>query len=233
MGHDIMDLKKIDHWVFDLDNTLYPSRFAFFDQISARITQYVMRHMDCDQERAKVIQRSYFTEYGTTLNGLMHNDKVDPQDYLHFVHDIDLSILDEAPKLAPLIDSLPGKKYIFTNGDTPYAQRVIDRLGLDGLFDSICDICASDYRPKPEMIAYQTLLNKTDIDPLRAIFFEDMARNLETAKSLGMATVWIDGGSDWGRADWNDRNARKNDFIDATTDCIETFLTDIVKQIGN
>ena len=228
-----MHVKQIDHWIFDLDNTLYPSRYAFFDQISARITKYVQRHLGCDWDQAKAIQKSYFTEYGTTLNGLMHNDDVDPQDYLHYVHDIDLSILDEAPKLAPLIQSLPGKKYIFTNGDAPYAQRVIERLGLDGLFDSICDICASDYRPKPEMIAYQTLLNKTDIDPLRAVFFEDMARNLETAKSLGMTTVWIDGGSDWGWPNWNDQNDSKGNFIDATTDCIETFLTDIVTKIGN
>lgn len=228
-----MDVKKIDHWVFDLDNTLYPSRYAFFDQISARITHYVQRHLGCDRDQAKVIQRTYFTEYGTTLNGLMRNDNVDPQDYLHYVHDIDLSILDDAPRLAPLIDSLPGKKYIFTNGDAPYAQRVIERLGLDGLFDSICDICACDYRPKPEMIAYQTLLNKTDIDPLRAVFFEDMARNLETAKSLGMATVWIDGGSDWGRPDVDDQHKSKDDFIDVTIDCIETFLTEIVNKIGN
>ncbi len=228
-----MDVEKFDHWVFDLDNTLYPSHFAFFDQISARISQYVQRHLGCDTNQAKAIQKSYFTKYGTTLNGLMRHDNVDPQEYLQYVHDIDLSILDEAPKLAPLIESLPGKKYIFTNGDSPYAQRVIERLGLDGLFDSICDICACDYRPKPEMAAYRTLLNKTDIDPLRSVFFEDMARNLETAKSLGMATVWVDGGSDWGQPHWNDSHKNKDDFIDVTTNNIEAFLTDIATKIGN
>ncbi len=162
----------------------------------------------------------------------MRSDNIDPQEYLNYVHDVDLSILDKAPKLAPLIKSLLGKKYIFTNGDAPYAQRVIERLGLDGLFDYMCDIYAYDYRPKPEMAAYQSLLNKTGIDPLRAVFFEDMARNLETAKSLGITTIWIDDGSDWGWPNWNDQYKSKNCFIDASTDCIETFLTDIMTKIG-
>lgn len=220
-----MDLNKVEHWVFDLDNTLYPSKFAFFDLISDRITQYVKIHFGCDWDEAKAIQKSYFTQYGTTLNGLMALQNVDPADYLHYVHDIDLSRLNGAPQLRGLIDQLPGKKYIFTNGDSPYAQRVIDKLGLDGMFETICDICACDYRPKPEMLAYETLLHKTGIDPLRAAFLEDMARNLEPAKALGMGTIWIDGGSDWGKAGMGD-------FIDLKIDCIETFLQDTVDKIG-
>lgn len=221
-----IDFSAVDHWIFDLDNTLYPARFAFFDLISEKITQYVVRHFGCDWAAAKAIQKSYFSQYGTTLNGLMALQNIDPSDYLQYVHDIDLSRLDNAPKLRGLIDQLPGKKYIFTNGDASYAQRVIAKLDLDGMFESICDICACDYRPKPEMLAYETLLNKTGIDPLRAVFMEDMARNLEPAKALGMGTVWIDGGSDWG-ADG------MGDFIDTKTHCIETFLQKTVNQIGN
>lgn len=221
-----IDFNAVDHWIFDLDNTLYPSHFAFFDLISEKITQYVARHFACDWTEAKAIQKSYLPEYGTTLNGLMALQNIDPSDYLHYVHDIDLSRLDNAPKLRGLIDQLPGKKYIFTNGDAPYAQRVIEKLELDGLFELICDIRASDYRPKPEMSAYQMLLQKSGIDPLRAVFMEDMARNLKPAKTLGMGTVWIDGGSDWGAHGMGD-------YIDAKTNCIETFLQETVNQIGN
>lgn len=220
-----IDFNNIDHWVFDLDNTLYPSHFGFFDLISERITQYVMAHFNCERNKAKTIQKSYFTQYGTTLNGLMALHNIDPQDYLQFVHDINLSRLNGAPNLAPLITQLPGKKYIFTNGDADYAWRVLDKLGLSGIFDMICDIGACNYRPKPEMIAYQTLIQKSGIDPLRTVFFEDMARNLEPAKALGMATVWIDGKSDWGAAGMGD-------FIDIKIDSMTDFLTQNISKIG-
>lgn len=212
-----MDVNKIDHWVFDLDNTLYPARFGLFDQISARITKYVQNHFDCPHDQAIDIQKSYFQDYDTTLNGMMRLQNIDPKHFLDFVHDVDFSGLENAPKLTETLKKLPGKKYIFTNADTPYARRVIEKLDLDHMFELICDIVLCDYSPKPKMHAYQTLLNKSDIDPLRAVFFEDMARNLEPAKALGMKTVWINSGSDWGMRG-------KGDYIDEEIDDIEEYL---------
>lgn len=212
-----MQIDKIDHWIFDLDNTLYPSYYGLFDQISANITQYVQNHFDCPREKAIAIQKSYFHKYDTTLNGMMKLQNIDPKHFLDFVHDVDFSGLDNAPKLAETLNKLPGKKYIFTNADTPYAKRVIEKLDLDDMFVLICDIVLCDYSPKPKMHAYQTLLNKSDIDPLRAVFFEDMARNLEPAKALGMKTVWINSGSDWGMRG-------KGDYIDQEIDNIEEYL---------
>ncbi len=224
-----MNFKEMESWVFDLDNTLYPAQLSLFDLISERITQYVHNYFDCEASaagwgKAKQIQKSYFMQYGTTLNGLMLCDNINPSDYLSYVHNIDLSRLDNAPKLVSLIERLPGKKYIFTNGDAHYALQVIDKLGLTGLFDHICDIRACGYQPKPNKEAYLALLKQTGIDPLRAVFFEDMARNLEPAKSLGMRTIWINTGSDWGSLD-------KGDFIDVEIASLQEFLEKTVPSL--
>src|SRR3546814_14025939 len=79
----------------------------------------------------------------------MTHHKVAPHDFLDFVHDVDLTVLDADPLLVAAIAGLPGRKFIFTNGDAPYAMRVLDRLGLGQSFEAIHDIHACGYAPKP------------------------------------------------------------------------------------
>lgn len=188
----------VDCWIFDLDNTLYPPSTRLFDQIDARMGAYIANLLGCDPVEAHRIQKLYFHDHGTTLSGLMHNHDVTPHDFLGYVHDIDFGPLAAAPRLAPLLDRLPGRRIVFTNGDTPYAERVLEALGLAGSFEAIWDIHAMQYRPKPEHSAYAGIVAALDIDPARSVFVEDMARNLSPAKAMGMQTVWLDLGTDWG-----------------------------------
>lgn len=185
-------------WIFDLDNVLYPADCRLFELVSARITQYVMRHYDVPMEEARVRQRALFLEYGTTMNGLMALDGIDPHAYLAFVHDIAMDRLSPAPDLAARIAALPGRKLVFTNGDAAYARRVLAARGLGQVFEGVQDIIASDFHPKPDARAYDRLVAAWDFDPTRAVFFEDMAINLRPAKALGMTTSWVQGGHDWG-----------------------------------
>jgi putative hydrolase of the HAD superfamily len=189
-------LRHVDSWIFDLDNCLYPASADLFALIDERIGDYVGRLLGCDAEEAQRVQKGYFRDHGTTLAGLMAAHGVEPRDFLDFVHDIDLARLSADPRVVAALDRLPGRKFVFTNGDEAYARRVLDRLGLANAFDGLHDIHAMDYIPKPDPRAYAAMCERHGIAPERALFAEDMARNLRPAKALGMTTVWVDNGSD-------------------------------------
>tara|TARA_B100000678_G_scaffold26206_1_gene19646 strand:- start:452 stop:1114 length:663 start_codon:yes stop_codon:yes gene_type:complete len=213
-------LAHIDTWIFDLDNTLYPASADLFARIDVRMTSYVAELLECDREEAFRVQKAYFQEHGTTLSGLMAEHGVDPHDFLDYVHDIEMDVLEHDAPLAAAIAKLPGRKLVFTNGDGPYARRVLDRLGLADSFEAVHDIHATSYRPKPDPAVYHGLCDAYAIDPTRALFAEDMARNLKPAKAIGMSTVWVDNGSEQG-AD-ADRS-----FIDFTTGDLRQWLEQI------
>ncbi len=216
------ELAHIDTWIFDLDNTLYPAGSALFPQIEGRMTDYVCELLGCDRETGFKAQKSYFLDHGTTLSGLMAERDVDPHHFLAFVHDVDMSMIEANQALAATIARLPGRKLVFTNGDEPYARKVLGRLGLHESFEGIHDIHATAYRPKPWPEAYRGLCDTWDIDPASALFVEDMARNLAPAKAIGMATVWVDNGSEQGAVD--------RDPIDYITNDIGHWLLSILED---
>ena len=191
-------LAHIDAWIFDLDNTLYPAHSSLFPQIDARMGLYIQRLLNVDPQEAHRIQKGLFHSHGMTLPGLMVLYNVDPHEFLAHVHDVDLEVIRPHPELGDLISRLPGKKYVFTNADAAYAERVLERLGLTHAFDALHDIHALSYVPKPQPPAYLHLCEVHGITPTRALFVEDMARNLAPAKAIGMTTVWIDNGSEQG-----------------------------------
>lgn len=180
-----------DCWVFDLDNTLYPSSCRLFDQVDWNITRYVAGLFDLPLEQARALQKTYFREHGTTMRGLMTLHGVDPVAFMNAVHDIDLDPVAPSPRLDAALEKLPGRKIIFTNGDVPHAERVMDKLGVRRHFEAVFDIVASDYEPKPAPHVYVKMAEVHGIDPARAVMVEDMARNLAPAFALGMTTVWV------------------------------------------
>ena len=217
-------LAHIRNWIFDLDNTLYPANINLFSQVDQRITDYIADRFGLDPVAARAKQKEYFHARGTTLAGLMDDHGTDPHDYLGYVHDVEMDVLEHNAPLVAAIARLPGRKRIFTNGDTPYARRVLDRIGLSESFEAIHDIHATNYVPKPEPAVYEGFCAAYDIDPLASIFFEDMARNLKPAKAIGMTTVWIDNGSEQ-HAD------QDRDFIDFTISDITGWLHEILEDV--
>jgi putative hydrolase of the HAD superfamily len=191
------DFRHVRAWIFDLDNTLYPARCDLFAQISDRMTDYVARLLGLDRVEAHRVQKDHYRVHGTTLNGLMKLHDVEPEDYLAYVHDIDLSAVDPDPELAAALAQLPGKRFVFTNGCRNHAARVLDRLGFSHLFDEIWDIRTIAYQPKPDAAAYRTVLPRTGIAAQASAMFDDIARNLVEAQALGLTTVWLKNGSEW------------------------------------
>ena len=215
-------LAHIDTWIFDLDNTLYPARADLFGRVDRRMTAFIAELLGVDAAEAHRIQKAYFMGHGTTLAGLMREHDVDPHAFLAYVHDVEMDVLEEDAPLAAAIAQLPGRKLVFTNGDKPYALKVLDRLGLGGTFEAVHDLHAMDLVPKPNASAYRGLCDAYGIDPARALFVEDMARNLAPAKAIGMTTVWIDNGSE--QSPEADRS-----FIDYTVRELGGWLTEIME----
>ncbi len=191
------DLNHIDCWIFDLDNTLYSGDVNFFAQIDKKMTAFLSRYLSLPPAEARIIQKQYLVEYGTTLSGLMAVHNMDPAEYLHYVHDIDLDVLAPDPKLYTALESLPGRKFIFTNGSRTHAKNVGEHLNIYGLFDGIFAIEDIDYVPKPKRAPYEQFVKAFDIDPAYAFMAEDSVRNLEVPKEMGMATLLITSDEDW------------------------------------
>lgn len=193
------DFRHVDAWIFDLDNTLYGAETKLFAQIERRMTLFVQEFLGLDAETARATQKAYYREHGTTLNGLMRVHGVDPDAYLAFVHDIDLSPLAPDAGLIRALARLPGRRFVFTNGCRNHATRVLDRLAVTELFDELWDIRTIEYRPKPDPDSYRAVLARVGATAARSAYFDDIARNLVPAHALGCTTVWLKNDSVWSK----------------------------------
>lgn len=214
--------RHVTDWVFDLDNCLYPAAAGLFDLIDERMTAYIQRLLSCEREEAARVQKAHFHEHGTTLAGLMKAHAIDPHDFLADVHDISLERIDPNSRLDRALAALPGRKVIFTNGDAPYARRVLERIGIQRHFEGLHDIHANSYRPKPDPHGYALLCQRFGIDPAHALFADDMIQNLRPAKAIGMTTVWVDNGSERGNHGFQDGVA--DHVISDVADWLESIL---------
>jgi putative hydrolase of the HAD superfamily len=219
----------IDTWVFDLDNTLYPHHVNLWQQVDARIGEFVSAWLKISAAEARVIQKDYYRRYGTTMRGMMTEHGVRADDYLAYVHKIDHSPLEPNPAMGAAIAKLPGRKLILTNGSTDHADAVLQRLGLVTHFEAVFDIIAANLEPKPALQTYEKFLRDHAVDPLKSAMFEDLSRNLVVPHQLGMTTVLVvpDGSKEVVREDW-ELEGRDAGHVDHVTDNLTGFLEKVV-----
>uniref|UniRef100_E6VMG1 Pyrimidine 5'-nucleotidase n=1 Tax=Rhodopseudomonas palustris (strain DX-1) TaxID=652103 RepID=E6VMG1_RHOPX len=220
--------RNFDHvetWVFDLDNTLYPHHLNLWQQVDARIRDFVAAWLKVTPEEAFRIQKDYYKRYGTTMRGMMTEHGVHADDYLAYVHAIDHSPLEPNPAMGDAIERLPGRKLILTNGSVAHAGKVLERLGIGHHFEAVFDIVAADLEPKPAPQTYRRFLDRHGVAPARAAMFEDLARNLTVPHQLGMTTVLVvpDGSQEVVREDW-ELEGRDAAYVDHVTDDLTGFL---------
>ncbi len=178
--------------LFDLDNTLYPAECDLFSLIDVRINRYMQEIVSIPADAVDLLRRDYWKNYGTTLMGLMLHHQVNPEDYLDYVHDIDVSSrVSRDAQLRKSLESLPVPSYVFTNGSRCHADRVVAALGLEGVFADVFDIRVADYQPKPNLGPYQQVLKHIGLDGTQCIMVEDQPQNLTPAKQLGMRTILV------------------------------------------
>ncbi len=222
----------VTDWVFDLDNTLYPHKTNLFSQIDVRMTAYVSQLLQLSREEARALQKELYREYGTTMNGLIVRHGIDPDDFLNKVHDIDYSWVAPDPALGEAIRALPGRKFIFTNGDRRHAERTARQLGILDHFDDIFDIVAAGLTPKPARATYDKFVGLHRVDGAHAAMFEDLARNLEVPKQLGMTTVLIvPNNFEPTFSEIWERDADNEDDVDYVTDDLASFLRTVLEGL--
>ncbi len=215
------EFKKIKNFIFDCDGVLYSDLEKVFGQVSKKMTEYISKHLQLDLKKAKELQTNYFHRYNTSLNGLMIHHKINPEEFLKYVHDINLDFLKKDLELRKELLKLDAKKIVFTNGSNDHVANITKHLGIEDLFDGIFDIVDCNFIPKPAIESYEKLSQKFNIEPNETVFVEDIAKNLEPAKKLGMKTVWLINNEYWGKKDSD------KDFIDLKIKNLSSFLKEI------
>jgi pyrimidine 5'-nucleotidase len=178
---------------FDLDDTLYPNTNGLWEAIRLRMTDYLRDPLGFAPDEIQEIRQSYYENYGTTLRGLQTHHEVDQDDYLAYVHDLPLEeFISPDPGLRSMLESLPQKKWIFTNADADHAKRVLKVLGIEDCFSGIIDVRALDFLCKPDRKAYVRALDLAgETNSENCVLLDDSIRNLTPAHQAGYTTVLV------------------------------------------
>jgi putative hydrolase of the HAD superfamily len=218
----------VETWVFDLDNTLYPHHLNLWQQVDVRIRDYIANFLGLSGEEAFRKQKDFYRRYGTTMRGMMAEHGMNPDDFLDYVHAIDHSPIEPNPALGAVLEKLPGRKLILTNGTRAHADAIMKRLAIDHHFEDVFDIVAGELEPKPFPQVYDRFLNRHGVDARRAAMFEDLSRNLEVPYALGMTTVLVvpEKTREVFREGW-ELEGRDAAHVDHVTDDLVGFLTAI------
>ena len=214
-------MKNIKNILFDCDGVLYQDLEAVFGQVSKKMTEYISSKLNVDLIKAKELQTNYFHKYNTSLNGLMIHHDIPPEEFLKYVHDIDLSFMKKDKLLREELEKLNIKKFVFTNGSKEHVKNITEHLGIEDLFDGIFDIVDAEFHPKPEAKAFDLMVKKFNIEPKETIYIEDIAKNLSIAKERGSTTVWLMNDEYWGKKESD------KDFIDYKIENLSLFLKEI------
>ena len=214
-------MKNIKNILFDCDGVLYQDLKSVFGQVSKKMTEYISSKLNVDLIKAKELQTNYFHKYNTSLNGLMIHHDIPPEEFLKYVHDIDLSFMKKDKLLREELEKLNIKKFVFTNGSKEHVKNITEHLGIEDLFDGIFDIVDAEFHPKPEAKAFDLMVKKFNIEPKETIYIEDIAKNLSIAKARGSTTVWLINDEYWGKKESD------KDFIDYKIENLSLFLKEI------
>ncbi len=215
------NLANIKNILFDCDGVLYQDLEAVFGQVSKKMTEYISKKLNIDLIKAKELQTNYFHKYNTSLNGLMIHHDIPPREFLDYVHDIDLSFLEEDKTLKYELENIKLNKYVFTNGSKEHVKNITTHLGIDDQFDGVFDIVDAEYHPKPEAITFDLMVQKFKIDPNETLYIEDIAKNLSIGKERGTITAWLINDEYWGKKE------SEKDYIDYKIENLSLFLKEI------
>ena len=221
-------LKEMKYLLLDLDGVCYGSHNGYplekvFGLVSKRMTLFIQEKLGLDEKKAKELQTNYFYKYNTSLNGLMLHHNVIGDEFLKYVHDIDISFMKEDKIMRSELENLDMEKFIFTNGSAEHAQNILTRLGIYDLFgkEKVFDIKDAGYVPKPEAQTFDLMVKKFGINPKETIYIEDIAKNLSIGFERGCTTVWLINDEHFGKIDSD------KDYISHKIENLSLFLKEI------
>ena len=223
-----MNLKEKKYLLLDLDGVCYGSHNGYplekvFGMVSKRMTKFIQDKLNLNEKKAKELQTNYFYKYNTSLNGLMLHHNVVGEEFLKYVHDIDISFMKEDKVFRNALKKLDMEKFIFTNGSAEHAKNILTHLGIYDLFgrDKVFDIQDAEYVPKPEAKTFDLMVKKFGIDPKETIYIEDIAKNLSIGYERGCTTVWLINEERFGKMDSD------KDYISHKIENLSLFLKEI------
>jgi len=223
-----MSLKEKKYLLLDLDGVCYGSHNGYplekvFGMVSKRMTKFIQEKLDLDEKKAKELQTNYFYKYNTSLNGLMLHHNVVGEEFLRYVHDIDISFMKEDKMMRNELEQLDMEKFIFTNGSAEHAKNILTHLGIYDLFgrEKVFDIQDAKYVPKPEAKTFDLMVKKFGINPTETIYIEDIAKNLSIGHARGCTTVWLINDELFGKMDSD------KDYISLKIENLSLFLKEI------
>ena len=221
-------LKEMKYLLLDLDGVCYGSHNGYplekvFGLVSKRMPLFIQEKLGLDEKKAKELQTNYFYKYNTSLNGLMLHHNVIGDEFLKYVHDIDISFMNEDKIMRNELENLDMEKFIFTNGSAEHAQNILTRLGIYDLFgkEKVFDIKDAGYVPKPEAQTFDLMVKKFGINPKETIYIEDIAKNLSIGFERGCTTVWLINDEHFGKIDSD------KDYISHKIENLSLFLKEI------
>ncbi len=222
------NLKEMKYLLLDLDGVCYGSHNGYplekvFGLVSKRMTLFIQEKLGLDKKKAKELQTNYFYKYNTSLNGLMLHHNVIGDEFLKYVHDIDISFMKEDKIMRNELENLDMEKFIFTNGSAEHAQNILTRLGIYDIFgkEKVFDIKDAGYVPKPEAQTFDLMVKKFGINPKETIYIEDIAKNLSIGFERGCTTVWLINDEHFGKIDSD------KDYISLKIENLSLFLKEI------
>ena len=183
---------------FDLDNTIYSRDSGVWEEINKRINSYITDVLLIPGNQVFKIRRYCRENFGTSLKGLKSLYEIDEEEYLAYVHDIDLSnILENDGKLTKLFQSISQRKILFTNSDAAHAYRVLDYFGIRHYFDQIIDLILLNPFVKPQPEAFTKALSISNLPTADGcMFIDDMIENIEQAIQLGFTSILVGDAAD-------------------------------------
>ena len=222
------NFKEMKYLLLDLDGVCYGKHNNYslekvFGQVSQRMTMFISERLKIDMEEAKKLQTNYFYRYNTSLNGLMIHHDIPPEEFLKYVHTIDLSFMKEDKILRNELEKSDMQKFIFTNGSAEHAKNILTHLGVYDLFgrDKVFDIKDAGYVPKPEAKTFDLMVEKFELNPKETIYIEDIAKNLSIGYERGCTTVWLINDEHFGKIDSD------KDYISHKIENLSLFLKEI------
>ena len=184
---------EIKHFLFDLDETLYPPDTGLWPVLGSRMNTYIHTRLGIPMEEVEELREKYFHTYGTSLRGLQVDYGVDANEYLNFVHDVQISdFIQPDQKLKEILASLSGDKIIFTNANKAHSKRVLNALGVEQFFSQIVDVVDMDPYCKPYPEAFEAAMKLVnDPFPAHYILIDDSIKNVQTALDIGMSAIHV------------------------------------------
>ncbi|MDR2134694.1 MAG: HAD-IA family hydrolase [Treponema sp.] len=184
----------IKYLLFDLDNTLYSSRYGLEENVARRMREYTAAWLGTSPEEAWRLRLERIGAYGTTLEWLMaEKGFTDAEGYLAAVHPEDeAENLPPDPELGAFLEAIPVPKAILTNSPREHADRILARLALGDIFTRVFDIRETGFKGKPGAGVFERALSILGVKARETLFIDDNPRYAAGFTAIGGRGLLLD-----------------------------------------